>query len=314
MSLDDVDINFQDVLGNGSFCRVFRVKLKHKDGCDYYALKRLRVSHHNNVVARHHLQQESALLSLLTGHSHIVHLQGYCLEAQHGSPFIVTELLTELLETRVKEWQKGENHDYLPWNHHPVPSNTEVITRLQDICMGVARGIAYLHSKHILFRDIKPDNVGFDGKGRVKLFDFGLAVRLEPPQFLCKERAGTVRYLAPEVAARQAFSYPADVYSFSIFLWQILTSRLPFRRELGGSDEIPVDIDDLHFLPPNKRPSLKFVESESLQTLLAKMWNENPEERPTFDEIIERLELVVKELTPKLRVRVEPPIDCWWSA
>jgi len=86
-----------------------------------------------------------------------------------------------------------------------------------------------------MHRDIKPDNIGFDVRDDIKLFDFGLSKELvagaKPNDvFKLTGCAGTLRYMAPEVVQRKKYGMSADVFSFGILFWQILSCDLPFSK------------------------------------------------------------------------------------
>jgi serine/threonine protein kinase len=85
----------------------------------------------------------------------------------------------------------------------------------------------------IIHRDLKPDNVGFTASGQLKLFDFGLCTcvrqrRSKDEAFEMTGNTGSLRYMAPEVALRQASSEKIDVYSFGIMVWLMARYRVPF--------------------------------------------------------------------------------------
>ena len=112
-----------------------------------------------------------------------------------------------------------------------------------DIRLRVAASLAgvveYLHSQGVIFHDLKPNNVGFDKQGNLKCFDFGLA-RFIPQQHgehgdAYEEvyemgGAGTPRYTAPEVFFGQPYNLKADVYSFSVMLWEMMSLKKPFAK------------------------------------------------------------------------------------
>lgn len=85
-----------------------------------------------------------------------------------------------------------------------------------------------------MYRDIKPDNIGFDVRDDVKIFDFGLAKEFDPAtknkdgNYLFTGDTGSIRYMATEVALKQPYNESVDVYSFSILLWQILKMETPY--------------------------------------------------------------------------------------
>ncbi len=98
----------------------------------------------------------------------------------------------------------------------------------------IAAGLKYLHSHNIIFRDLKPANIGFDVRGDVKIFDFGLA-RIMPDdgcpytdRFLMSG-AGSPRYMSPEcLTLGESYNMKADIYSFAIILWEMLSASRPY--------------------------------------------------------------------------------------
>ncbi|KAL7523032.1 hypothetical protein ACHAXR_000175, partial [Thalassiosira sp. AJA248-18] len=94
--------------------------------------------------------------------------------------------------------------------------------------------MSYLHSKNIVFRDLKPANVGFDSMGVLKLFDFGFAFSVKKD--LLYDICGTPRYMAPEVGLERGYGIPADVHSFGILFWQICSLKQPFAHIMSAPE------------------------------------------------------------------------------
>lgn len=86
----------------------------------------------------------------------------------------------------------------------------------------------------VMYRDIKPENIGFDVRGDIKLFDFGLAKEFNPSQrdsdgfFKLTGDTGSPRYMDPQVALGKPYNELCDVYSFCVLLWQMLELSTPF--------------------------------------------------------------------------------------
>jgi serine/threonine protein kinase len=87
----------------------------------------------------------------------------------------------------------------------------------------------------VMYRDIKPDNIGFDVRGDIKLFDFGLAREYDPSKRLndgmfanMTGDTGSPRYMDPEVALSNPYNELCDVYGFCVLLWEMLELVTPF--------------------------------------------------------------------------------------
>jgi serine/threonine protein kinase len=149
-----------------------------------------------------------------------------------------------------------------------------------------------LSSFRILFRDLKPENVGFDIRGDMRLFDFGLAKELKPNDlvnapdgFNATGLTGSRRYMAPEVVLCKEYGLSADVYSYSIVFWEVFSGQAPF----------PKYTFDRHFeqvVVKQKRPSRRSVSPilpKPLLRTMEDMWNGTPQKRPTFRNICDQL-------------------------
>lgn len=86
----------------------------------------------------------------------------------------------------------------------------------------------------LLYRDLKPENIGFDVRGDVKIFDFGLCKSLDRKKkakgygYNLTGRTGSTPYMAPEVCKGEPYDVEADVFSFAILLWELLSLQWAF--------------------------------------------------------------------------------------
>ena len=94
--------------------------------------------------------------------------------------------------------------------------------------------LEYLHSLHIVYRDLKTENIMLDAEGHIKLIDFGLSKVFDRDNALTTTFCGTVEYMAPEVVIKSpGHGKPADWWSFGIFMYDLLTGRSPFHSNRG---------------------------------------------------------------------------------
>lgn len=329
----DVDVN-RPLLGKGAFSNVYRIQLlptaptttttsittptggedhNHNHSSpttptttilhrDVYALKRL-----NSVMPAHDkkfktgasdLALEAKLLECLD-HPNIIQLYGVKsgdLEdsINHRDYFLVLDYLTCTLDDRLKRWRKDGASLLSKMNKRG--NRKRLVERLEDAALGVARGMEYLHSKNIVFRDLKPDNVGFDVDNNIKIFDLGLARDLS-----CVSRSGemlgftgTPRYMANEIGEGKPYGLPVDVYSFGILLWQICTLKDPF------DDMYHICQYHQWIVAEGRRPDLKMIKIDELRDLIGQCWAPCPTDRPRFPDIRARLELIVaRHTTPE---------------
>ncbi|GJM85645.1 hypothetical protein PR202_ga02115 [Eleusine coracana subsp. coracana] len=147
-------------------------------------------------------------------HANLVRLLGCCI--QRRNRILIYEYLeNNSLDHALQGLEKGVTT--LSWSAR------------SDICMGTAKGLSYLHEEHepnIVHRDIKASNVLLDGNNKPKIGDFGLA-KLFPDNVthISTGVVGTTGYLAPEYFVHGQLTKKADVYSFGVLIFEIVSGR-----------------------------------------------------------------------------------------
>ncbi|KAF3447972.1 hypothetical protein FNV43_RR08679 [Rhamnella rubrinervis] len=163
----------------------------------------------------------------------------------------------------------------------------------------IARAMECLHANGIIHRDLKPDNLLLTANQKsVKLADFGLA-REETVTEMMTAETGTYRWMAPElystVTLRQGekkhYNNKVDVYSFGIVLWELLTNRMPFE----GMSNLQAAYAAAF---KQERPSLPEDISPDLAFIIQSCWVEDPNLRPTFDQIVRMLNSFLFTFSP----------------
>ena len=109
----------------------------------------------------------------------------------------------------------------------------------------IMRGLSHAHSRGIVHRDIKPQNIMVLRDGSVKVADFGIACLENSTQTLTQEALGSVHYISPEQARGDRTDARSDIYSAGVVLYEMLTGRLPFE----GDSPVSVAIQHLSSIP-----------------------------------------------------------------
>ena len=150
----------------------------------------------------------------------------------------------------------------------------------------IMRGLSHAHSRGIVHRDIKPQNVMVLRDGSVKVADFGIACLENAAQTLTQEALGSVHYISPEQARGDRTDARGDIYSAGVVLYEMLTGRLPFE----GDSAVSVAIQHLSSVPLAPREVNPDI-PEQLELICMKAMAPDLEKRyPSADAMIADLE------------------------
>ncbi|KAL2613531.1 hypothetical protein R1flu_025223 [Riccia fluitans] len=159
-----------------------------------------------------------------------------------------------------------------------------------------ARGMDFLHRRGIVHRDLKAANLLVDEHDVVKVCDFGVA-RVKPAvasnhgggnwTVEMTAETGTYRWMSPEVLEHKPYDHKADVYSFGIMIWEVLTGEIPYAGLTPLQAAIGVVQRGLRpVMPPTVPPKLA--------GLAELCWHQDPDQRPEFNEAVTILEELMK--------------------
>lgn len=229
-------------LGEGAFGQVSLVKSG--DGAVWACKVMDKSAVVNSLQVEHAIQEKNVLLSC------------------QGSPFIVT----------LHAHHQDRAHLYLIFEfvsggellHLLRKQRNSVFTA--DQCryatLELVFALEYLHNLHVVYRDIKPENVLLDGRGHLKLTDFGFAKRLNKRTWtMC----GTPEYMAPEIVENKGHGFGADWWSLGVFLFEIRSGFTPFSSSSEVETYQKIYMGDYRF--PSS-PKFDDVEVAFVQDLL----------------------------------------------
>ena len=144
--------------------------------------------------------------------------------------------------------------------------------------------------------------MGFTSDGTLKVMDFGLAsiiesvVTFSDDVYKMTGGTGSLRYMAPEVAKSRPYNHKADVYSFGIILWELLSFKKPF---------VGYGLDKFYDQVVNNgvRPNVDSKWPKDLKDLISSCWDAEIGKRPNFQEIVAILEAIDATSIPKIAQR-----------
>jgi serine/threonine protein kinase len=166
------------------------------------------------------------------------------------------------------------------------------IEEVHAISWGVLSALEYAHSRQVIHRDVKPDNVLLDRDGRVLLMDFGIAKALTEDSSitLTNTSMGTPAYMSPEQILRpKQVSSHSDIYSFGCLLYAMLSGSPPF----GSEDSTPFYVQDCHVrsAPPPLVCRVVGISTAAAESVVRKCLEKDPENRfPNCDAVMTALE------------------------
>jgi len=207
--VDADDFVFDKMIGTGSFSDVFRAisrvseaktkclasssrevsdsrfsAKKNLDSGRLFAVKRLNektlLCPCTTVDASRDLLKEVAILSRLPPHQNIITLHAVSSSFWEDTPrgFLVLELMMETLHGRLHRWRKHRKSTlgrFLPGFESRRNHWAGHVNRVAMVGPPLASAMAFLHVHEVCHRDLKPQNIGFDQNGKLRLFDFGLS-------------------------------------------------------------------------------------------------------------------------------------------
>ncbi|EEE70151.1 hypothetical protein OsJ_30202 [Oryza sativa Japonica Group] len=257
-------LKFGNKVASGSYGDLYRGTYCSQD----VAIKVLKPERINADMQREFAQEVYIMRKVR--HKNVVQFIGACTKPPNLC--IVTEYMSG-----------GSVYDYLH-KHKGVFK----LPALLGVVMDVSKGMSYLHQNNIIHRDLKTANLLMDENGTVKVADFGVA-RVKAQSGVMTAETGTYRWMAPEVIEHKPYDHKADVFSFGILMWELLTGKIPYEYLTPLQAAVGV-------VQKGLRPTIPKNAHAKLSELLQKCWQQEPAERPDFSEILETLQRIAEEV------------------
>uniref|UniRef100_A0A3Q0QYS0 Protein kinase C n=1 Tax=Amphilophus citrinellus TaxID=61819 RepID=A0A3Q0QYS0_AMPCI len=283
------DFTLHKMLGKGSFGKVFLAELK-KSG-EFFAVKALKkdvVLMDDDVECT---MVERRVLSLAWENPFLTHL--YCTFQTKENLFFVMEYLN------------GGDLMFHIQNCHKFGLHRATFYAAEIIC-----GLQYLHSKGIIYRDLKLDNVLLDSDGHIKIADFGMCKENMKDDIRTSTFCGTPDYIAPEILLGQKYNSSVDWWSFGVLLYEMLIGQSPFH----GRDE-----EELFQSIRTDNPIYPNWLSKAAKDILIKLFVREPEERlgikgnirqHSFFSSTDWNALEQRQVPPPFKPIITSPSDC----
>ncbi|GFP91936.1 light-sensor protein kinase [Phtheirospermum japonicum] len=278
LTMDDILMPSSTLVG----CKDYQVRRRLGNGSQYKEIQWLG----ENFALRHFFGDIDTLvpeisMELSLSHPNILHILCAFADEEKKECFLVMELMSRDLSGYIKE---------ICGPRKRIPFSLPVAV---DLMLQIARGMEYLHSKKIYHGELSPSNilikarnVSMDGYLHVKVSGFGLSSSIS--SLTQKSPNSSFIWYAPEVLAEQEnfengvnskFTEKADVYSFGMICFELLTGKVPFEDAHLQGDKMSRNIR------AGERPLFPFHSPKYITNLTKKCWHTDPIQRPSFSTI-----------------------------
>ncbi len=257
-----------EIIGTGGMAVVFKAKCHRLNRL--VAVKMLKKDLSEDAEFRRKFHEESQSVAMLS-HPNIMAV--YDVSRGGDMDYIVMELLDGIT---LKQYM--ERRGKLDWRE-----TLHFITQIM-------RGLSHAHSRNLIHRDIKPQNIMVLRDGTLKVTDFGIAC-LSNGKNHSNEAIGSVHYISPEQAKGDYTDNRSDIYSAGVVLYEMLTGRLPFE----GDNPVSVAIQHFSATPPRPREINADIPEALEQICMKAMANDRKKRYKTADEMIADLEAFRKD-------------------
>ena len=265
----------QKKIGKGSFGQVYKVIEKGTENIFAAKVSLVKITEDKKMFLN--LKREVSILSQLN-HPSVLKFIGYSPVDfnQQSYPIIMTEYSPN-----------GSLQDVIERSRRSNTPETWTDSKKLINLYGIASAMSYLHAHNIIHRDLKPANILEDENLFPKIADFGLSkINHQNANSMTSQSTiglkGTPIYTAPEVWINNEYLQAGDVYAFSFIAYQLFELAEPFK-------EYDLNLLYKKVIIEGERPKFMYLIPACYRDLIRRCWSENPENRPTFQDIVKEL-------------------------
>ncbi|KAL6072594.1 mitogen-activated protein kinase kinase kinase 9, variant 2 [Balamuthia mandrillaris] len=228
------------------------------------------------------IKEEAQMMERLSKHPNVVKFIGVVMQKQyhHHNEDLKNDLNNnvDLSFALILEYCPfGSLYDVVVKRKQRLP-----LVTLLRVARDIAAGILHLHKENVIHRDIAARNVLVGENFSVYISDFGMARAKQTDINVTSSNLGPVKWMAPEAMLKRQYSEASDAFSFGVLLWELVTCNVPWRG-LAGSQVI------LAVAKNNTRLKIPGDCDPILKKIIKSVWEDRPEKRMTFTEIVRRL-------------------------
>jgi hypothetical protein len=265
------------VLGSGQFGRVYKGLLKVDNASEHItvAVKTLHNRCHWEDSDNNQAFLEEGLMMKDFAHENVLALIGVTFDS-NGLPMVITPFMLY-----------GDLRSYIS-----DEASSPTVKELIEFGIQVAKGMAYLSSLKFVHRDLAARNCMLDDNLTVKVADFGLSRDIYERDYYSSDNKKAklpVKWMAIESLEKSVYSTKTDVWSYGVLLWELMTRGVVPYPDVDNFDLFSYLKEGRRMLRPRFCPV-------NLYRIMQACWNANPDERPTFDELVVSVSNVITQL------------------
>uniref|UniRef100_A0AC34FJN2 Protein kinase domain-containing protein n=1 Tax=Panagrolaimus sp. ES5 TaxID=591445 RepID=A0AC34FJN2_9BILA len=267
LEIDELEIGFVNVVGKGSNSVVHKANFKQKDtekNAVEVAVK-IPISFKKEDIDLFKLELDAYVR--IGSHPHIITFYGWILH--QNVPAIVLELATENLLLYVRSFHKKQQF-----------STSNFIS----ILLQLSQALKHVAALNIIHRDVACRNILMITKDHVKISDFGLCCKCNENEtyYAASRKKLPLKWLSIEALTQKKFSEKSDVWAFGILCYEMFSFGIEPYSTFSN-------VEMLEFLQSGKRLLIPKNTPESISSIMTDCWNENPNDRPTFAILEQRI-------------------------